>query len=80
MRIIDWEARIDELRRGGVVNEAGYSGDPGGITTHSSLISCKAAWNPMLSALINVLSPLSLSLLPLPLSGSSALSHSVFWA
>lgn len=63
MRIIDREVRIDELRRGGVVNEAGYSGDPGGITTHSSLISRKAAWNPMLSALINVLSPF-LSLTP----------------
>lgn len=82
MRIIDWDARIDKLRRGSVVNEAGYSGDPGGITTHSSLISRKAAWNPMLSTLINVLSPplhrsLSLSCL-LPLSDSSALSLTLF--
>lgn len=75
MRIIDREARIDKLRRGSVVTEARYSGDPGGITTHSSLISCKAAWNPMLSALINVLSA-SLSLL-LPLSDSSPLSLSL---
>ena len=84
MRIIDWDARIDKLRRGSVVNEAGYSGDPGGITTHSSLISRKAAWNPMLSTLINVLSPplhLSLSLLsPASLRLLCSLSHSVFWA
>lgn len=76
MRIIDREARIDKLRRGSVVTEARYSGYPGGITTHSSLISREAAWNPMLSALINVLSP-SLSLL-LPLSDSSALSLTLF--
>lgn len=78
MRIIDREARIDKLREGNIVNEAGYSVDPGGITTHSSLISCKAAWNPMLSDLINVLSPslsTSASLLLL-----CSLSHSVFWA
>lgn len=56
MRIIDWEVHIDELRQGSVVNESEYSGDPGGITTHSNLIFCKAAWKPMLSALINVLS------------------------
>lgn len=74
MRIIDREERIDKLRRGSAVNEAGYSGDPGGITTHSSLISCKAAWNPMLSALINVLSR-SLSLSS---SDSSALALTLF--
>lgn len=56
MRIIDREACIDKPRDGNIVNEAGYSGDPGGITTHSNLISCKAAWKPMLSDLINVLS------------------------
>lgn len=64
MRIIDREACIDKLSEGNIVNEAGYSGDPGGITTHSSLISRKASWNLMLTDLINA----ALSLcLPLPL-------------
>lgn len=44
MRTIDRDTHIDELRRGSVVNEVGCSGDPGGITTHSSLSSCKVAW------------------------------------
>lgn len=68
MRIIDRRPRIDKLREGNIVNEAGYSGDPGGITTHSSLISCKAAWNPTLSDLINVLSS------PLPDSCAASLA------
>lgn len=64
MRIIDREACIDKLSEGNIVNEAGYSGDPGGITTHSSVISRKASWNLMLTDLINA----ALSLcLPLPL-------------
>lgn len=53
MRIIDREACIDKLSEGNIVNEAGYSGDPGGITTHSSLISRKASRNLMLTDLIN---------------------------
>lgn len=52
-----------------MVNEAGYSGDPGGITTHSDLISRKAAWNPTLSDLMNVLAPPPLC----------RLSRPVFW-
>lgn len=65
MRIIDREACIDKLSEGNIVNEAGYSGDPGGITTHSSLISGKAFWNLMLTDLINappIHPPLSVSL------------------
>lgn len=62
MRIIDREACIDKLSEGDIVNEAGYSGDPRGITTHSSLISGKASWNLMLTDLINAPLPLSLSL------------------
>lgn len=66
MRIIDREACIDKLSEGNVVNEAGSSGDPGGITTHSGLISGKASWNLMLTDLINAppphTLPLSLSL------------------
>lgn len=57
MRIIDREACIDKLSEGNIVNEAGYSGDPGGITTHSSLISGKASWNLMLTDLINATPP-----------------------
>lgn len=53
MRIIDREACIDELSEGNIVNEAGCSGDPGGITTHSSLISGKASWNLTPTDLIN---------------------------
>lgn len=66
MRIIDRQACIDKLSEGNIVNEAGYSGDPGGITTHSSLISRKASWNLMLTDLINAPPP-SL-FLPFPLS------------
>lgn len=62
MRIIDREACIDKLSEGNIVNEAGYSGDPGGITTHSSLISGKASWNLMLTDLINAPPAPSLSL------------------
>lgn len=54
-----------------MVNEAGYSGDPRGITTHSDLISRKAAWNPALSGLMNVL---SLSLLAAAAAAAASLA------
>lgn len=38
---------------GNIVNEAGCSDDPGGITTHSSLISGKASRNLTPTDLIN---------------------------
>lgn len=71
MRIIDREACIDKLSEGNIVNEAGYSGDPGGITTHSSLISGKASWNLMLTDLINATTPPPSLSLPLSLFSCS---------
>lgn len=71
MRIIDREACIDKLSEGNIVNEAGYSGDPGGITTHSSLISGKASWNLMLTDLINATTPPTPLSLPLSLFSCS---------